>query len=83
MRGESLAAKMSHYLVERIEATPNIEVRTNTEIVRCKGSDHLEEITVRNRETGEEVTEGASYIFVFIGAAPGTAWLGTNVARDK
>ncbi|MDZ7639392.1 MAG: FAD-dependent oxidoreductase [Bryobacterales bacterium] len=83
VRGESLAAKMSHYLVERIEATPNIEVRTDAEIVRCAGSGHLENIVVRNRKTGEEREEGASYVFVFIGAAPRTSWLGGEVLRDR
>lgn len=83
VRGDSLAAKMSHYLVERIEATPNIEVRTQTEISRCQGSDHLEQITIRNRQTGEESTEQASYVFVFIGAAPRTGWLGDELVRDR
>ena len=83
IRGSSIASKMSHYLVERIEALPNIEVRTNAEIVRCKGGDHLEEITIRNRVSGEEVTESASYVFVFIGAAPKTSWLGGEVVRDR
>jgi thioredoxin reductase (NADPH) len=83
VRGDSLAAKMSHYLVERIEATPNIEVRTQTEISRCQGSDHLEQITIRNRQTGEESTEAASYVFVFIGAAPRTGWLGEELVRDR
>lgn len=83
VRGSSIASKMSHYLVERIEGLPNIEVRTNAEIVRCKGGDHLEEITIRDRVSGEEVTECASYVFVFIGAAPKTSWLGGEVARDR
>jgi thioredoxin reductase (NADPH) len=83
VRGGSLAAKMSHYLVERIEATPNIEVRTHTEISRCQGSDHLEQITIRNRQTGAESTEQASYVFVFIGAAPRTGWLGEELVRDR
>ncbi len=83
VRGRSLASKMSHYLVERIEATPNIEVLIQSEIARCSGSDHLEAITLRNRATGEERVEPANYVFVFIGAAPRTAWLGDMVARDR
>ncbi|MCW5965115.1 MAG: FAD-dependent oxidoreductase, partial [Bryobacterales bacterium] len=83
VRGSSLAAKMSHYLVERIEATPNIDVLTNSEITRCGGGVHLEQLTLRDRLTGEERTETANYVFVFIGAAPGTGWLGDQVARDR
>jgi thioredoxin reductase (NADPH) len=83
VRGGGLASKMSHYLLERIEATPNIEVRTNSEIIRCQGTDHLEGITIRNRETGEETTEDACYVFVFIGASPHTAWLGDEIVRDR
>lgn len=83
VRGDSLAAKMSQYLVERIEATPNIEVRTHTEIARCHGTDHLEGITVRHRKTGAETEEAAGYVFVFIGAAPRTGWLGEELVRDR
>lgn len=83
VRGGALASKMSHYLLERIEATPNIEVRTNSEIVRCQGADHLESISIRHRETGEETTEEACYVFVFIGASPRTAWLSDEIVRDR
>ncbi len=83
VRGASLAAKMSHYLVERIEATPNIDVLTSSEITHCAGDDHLEQITLRHRVTGEEQTTATNYVFVFIGAAPRTAWLGDAVARDR
>lgn len=82
VRGESLAAKMSHYLVERIEATPNIEVRTHAEITRCLGTHHLEQIVVRDRITGVETVEATGYVFVFIGAAPHTNWLSSEIARD-
>lgn len=83
VRGDSLAAKMSHYLVERIEATPNIDVLVHAEITRCEGHDHLEAITLRDRLSGEERTEPANYVFVFIGAAPHTSWLGDHVVRDR
>lgn len=83
VRSGNLASRMSHYLVERIEATPNIEVRIGSEIVRCHGSDHLEGISIRNRESGEVAAEDASYVFVFIGAAPHTSWLGDELIRDR
>jgi thioredoxin reductase (NADPH) len=82
VRGPSLAASMSHYLIEQIEANPAIEVRTCTEVVAAEGGDHLEELTLRDRNTGAEETVEASWLFVFIGAAPRTDWLDGVVARD-
>lgn len=83
VRGDSLAAKMSHYLVRRIEDTPNIEVRLGSEVVRCHGSTRLDGLDVRSRDTGEEEQVPASYLFVFLGAAPHTEWLGDLVACDE
>jgi thioredoxin reductase (NADPH) len=82
VRGGSLSASMSHYLAERIEATPNIRLRFHTAIDEVRGSDHLEELVLRDTETGERVTEAASAMFVFIGAAPRTGWLDGAIARD-
>ena len=48
VRGESLSAKMSRYLVDRIEAAPNIEVRLNTEIMACYGTDRLDALELVN-----------------------------------
>jgi thioredoxin reductase (NADPH) len=83
LRGESIAAKMSQYLVDRIEATPNIEIRSCCEITRCHGNGRLEGVTLRDRNTGEEEVFPAAYVFVFIGAAPQTSWLGDKIARDS
>ncbi|MDY7096105.1 MAG: FAD-dependent oxidoreductase [Acidobacteriota bacterium] len=83
VRGDSLAAKMSHYLVERIEASEVIEVRLGTEITACHGGDRLEELTLRQRDSGDTETIPARMLFVFIGAAPHTEWLGDLVARDS
>jgi len=82
VRGDSLSAKMSSYLVDRIEATPNIDVLLNTEVVACHGADHLEAIELRCRGTGVIDTVPASYLFVFLGAAPRTGWLGDAIACD-
>lgn len=81
-RGASLEASMSQYLVERIRSTPNVEVRLRTEVVGARGDGHLEAITLCDRDAGvvEEVETG--WVFVFIGAAPHTDWLGDAVARD-
>ena len=75
VRGEGLAATMSHYLVERIKAAPNIEVMPQTEVVGLKGDRSLQHVIWRNRTSGEQ-TEGAiRNLFLFIGADPATAWL--------
>lgn len=83
VRGPSLAATMSQYLVERIEAAGNIEVRLRSEIGAARGDDHLEELTVVDRDSGATVAINASWLFVFIGAAPRTDWLGAEVLRDQ
>jgi len=82
VRGPSLEASMSSYLIEQIRANPRIEVRTRTEVVGAAGTDHLEKLTLRDRDSGEEETVEASWLFVFIGAAPRTDWLEGVVARD-
>ena len=83
VRGDSLSAKMSHYLVRRIESTENIEVRLNTEIVECEGLTRLEGLGLRSK--GNEAIESvpAEYLFAFLGAAPHTQWLDGLVACDE
>jgi thioredoxin reductase (NADPH) len=61
----------------------NIEVRTCTEVVGGSGGDHLESLTLRHNKTDESETVPASWLFVFIGAAPRTDWLDGAVARDQ
>jgi thioredoxin reductase (NADPH) len=82
VRGTGLAATMSQYLIEQIAATANIEVRTRTEVAQVAGEGHVEQILLRNRDSGrtEEVT--GSRLFIFIGAQPHTEWLESVVARD-
>ena len=73
---------MSHYLVERIQAADNVEVRLRTKVVGASGDGHLEQLRLCDEahNTVEEVA--TSWLFVFIGAAPRTDWLGDVVARD-
>ena len=82
VRAPSLTKSMSHYLVEQVQSIPAIKVRTCTEVVGAHGSDHLEQLTLRDSNTGETRTVDAQYLFVFIGAAPLTDWLDGVVARD-
>jgi thioredoxin reductase (NADPH) len=81
-RAPGLEASMSHYLIRRIEQIDNIEVRHNTEVIGVEGDEHLEQITMCDRATGDTDTVKAGYLFVFIGAAPHTEWLDGVVARD-
>ena len=66
---------MSHYLIERIEADPNIEVLTCTEVRALEGESHLGSVTLENTATGERRDVGCSGLFCFIGADPATGWL--------
>lgn len=82
VRGSSLGAKMSQYLVDRIEKSELIEVRLGAEITAAHGDGHLEALTLRSRD-GSETTEPASGLFIFTGAVPGTEWLGNNLCLDR
>ena len=73
---------MSSYLVDRLRATANIEVRPRSEVVGVHGEGHLESLSVADRGTGVAEQVSASWLFVFIGASPRTGWLGPNVLRD-
>jgi thioredoxin reductase (NADPH) len=82
VRGGDLRRSMSEYLVARIESTDNITVRTCTEVVGGGGSEHLEHLELRNAASGQTEEVKASWLFVFIGAAPKTEWLGDAFVRD-
>ncbi|MGW1543506.1 FAD-dependent oxidoreductase [Streptomyces sp. NPDC002309] len=83
VRGQSLAASMSYYLIQQIEREPNIAVRCGTVVESAHGSGHLEQLTLRDTATGHTELVDAQWLFVFIGAAPLTDWLGTTVLRDE
>ena len=82
VRGPSLAATMSRYLVERIETAANVEVRLRTEVAACRGQGHLEGLALLDRDSGTREDVDADWLFVFIGAAPRTDWVGADVVRD-
>jgi thioredoxin reductase (NADPH) len=76
VRGKSLEATMSQYLIDRIRALPNVEVVLRNEITGLGGAEGvLENITIKDRDTGEVETCPVSHIFSFIGADPNTDWL--------
>jgi thioredoxin reductase (NADPH) len=80
--GESLAAHMSQYLIEEIEATDNIQVRLNTQVVDGGGRGRLEHLVLKDRASGLTETFPAAALFVLIGARPHTRWLPEEVMRD-
>jgi thioredoxin reductase (NADPH) len=82
VRGDGLERSMSHYLIQQIAGLPNVHVRTCTEVVGASGSDHLERLRLADRAAGTEEEVEASWLFIFIGAAPCTDWLGKEVLRD-
>jgi thioredoxin reductase (NADPH) len=82
VRADALEKSMSSYLVERIHAAANVEVRLGTEVVAARGEGHLQSITLADRVSGTEEEVPTNWVFVFIGASPRTDWLGDDVARD-
>jgi len=83
VRAESLRAGMSHYLVQQVEADPNVEVRLQTEVVDGGGNLRLEHLTLRNDGAGSEETVRADALFLMIGARPHTEWLPDTIRRDE
>jgi thioredoxin reductase (NADPH) len=82
VRGESLAASMSHYLSSRLEAHPRITIHYRTEMTALHGEDQLEAIIIRDRTSAQDWRLGTSSVFVMVGAAPNTGWLSGLAALD-
>ena len=85
VRGGGLGASMSRYLIERIEATPNIELVFNTEVVGLEGTDDARSSACAGAAAcrGEESTVEIRNLFLFVGADPATGWLdGCGVTLD-
>jgi thioredoxin reductase (NADPH) len=86
IRGGGLGSSMSRYLIERIEAAPNIELVFNTEVVALEGTKDvsLERVRWRSRLSGECSTAEFRNLFLFVGADPATGWLdGCGVMVDR
>jgi thioredoxin reductase (NADPH) len=82
VRGDSLAATMSQYLINDISQTPNIRVDYGTQVVAVHGEEKLEALSIACARSGSVERVPASSLFVFIGAAPRTNWLEGFVQRD-
>lgn len=76
VRGESLAASMSDYLITQLKATPNIEFRLRTRVADGHGLTRLEALTLEDVRTGQREQTPFAAVFVLIGAEPRTQWLG-------
>ena len=83
VRGPSLAATMSQYLIARIQSSTRIAVHTDSEIVALDGEPTLSSVTWINRITGEQTQRDIGAVFVMIGAEPNTAWLIGAVRLDS
>ncbi|MBN1092954.1 FAD-dependent oxidoreductase [Blastococcus sp. TML/M2B] len=82
-RGPSLAATMSHYLVEQLAEIDNVHVHTCTSVAEAHGTDHLDAVTLHDARTGEQTRVPVGHLFVFIGGEPRTHWLDGVVVRDE
>jgi thioredoxin reductase (NADPH) len=83
VRSSGLAESMSRYLIQRIEENPGIELHYNTEIVALEGDSQLEQVTWRNRASGETSVQDIRHVFIMAGASPRTEWLQGCVALDE
>jgi thioredoxin reductase (NADPH) len=86
VRGPNLAESMSQYLIDRINARPNIELLTYTEVIALNGSSDgaLQDVRWRDSRTGTETEKPIRNVFVFIGADPATEWLkNCDIALDS
>lgn len=82
VRSSGLAESMSRYLIRRIEDSPTIVLRTNTEVTALEGSDHLERVSWRDGKTGSIETHSIGHVFAMTGAVPNAQWLNGCVALD-
>jgi thioredoxin reductase (NADPH) len=82
VRGPDLFSDMSAYLADRLHATPQVTIHTETEVTALHGDKSLSRVTLTNRTTGEVQDQACSGLFCFIGAVPATDWL-TRVALDE
>jgi thioredoxin reductase (NADPH) len=82
VRSQSLAASMSDYLIRQIEAAPNVDVRYRCEVAGGGGSGHLDQLLLRDRDSGQTELLPAAGLFILIGAQPFTGWLPEAIKRD-
>jgi thioredoxin reductase (NADPH) len=82
VRSDSLRETMSQYLIDQIAKTPNVRLRTRTEVERVEGSGRVERVAFRSKDGGTSQVEDIEAVFVFIGAKPRGDWLPAAVRRN-
>ena len=82
VRRDALGYTMSRYLIDQIEKTANIQLRTQIEIDRVEGDGHVERVVLKSMENGRCVMEDADALFIYIGTRPQSDWLPSTVLRD-
>jgi thioredoxin reductase (NADPH) len=82
VRRGGLRETMSHYLIDQIEKTPNIHLRTSMEVQRVEGDGRVERVALGCIEDQTCIIEDADALFVFIGTRPRSEWLPAQVLRD-
>jgi thioredoxin reductase (NADPH) len=82
VRGPSLSATMSDYLLKEIAGLENIEIRLSTIVIDGGGDHRLEWLSLQDKTTGRSETLPAAALFVMIGARPQTGWLPQAIHRD-
>ena len=83
VRGSSLQKDMSHYLIDQINGTENIDVRLRTSIIEASGTDRLEALVIKDNDTGVIETVPAAALFVFIGAKPHSEFVADVLERNE
>jgi thioredoxin reductase (NADPH) len=84
IRGDGLKETLSQYLIDRILASPKIEVRSHTEVIELHGTNELEAITLINNLTGRQETLRTCWLFLCLGGMPNTNWAGqAGLVRDE
>jgi thioredoxin reductase (NADPH) len=74
IRGATLEASMSAYLITQISQTPNIEIVPHTQLREACGGQSLEAVVV-HRDGHAPEKHPARALFIFIGAKPSTEWI--------
>ncbi|MEL6563318.1 MAG: FAD-dependent oxidoreductase [Pseudomonadota bacterium] len=82
VRGTSLAASMSDYLLQRLQSHPRVTIHTQTRVTALHGDDRLTGLTIRDSASGQDWELRAPALFVMVGAAPNTQWLSGLVTLD-
>jgi thioredoxin reductase (NADPH) len=83
IRRKDLTSTMSAYLIDQIAKRDNIHILGCSEITEAKGTGRLEELTIKQADTGEVTARKANALFIFIGAKPFTEWIGLDIIKDE